>query len=278
MTKAPLQPSTPILMERYLHLLGIRRQKPTYAALAELVMAQMTRIPFENVSKLYYMKREGRRGLPDLNQYLNGVERYPFGGTCYSNNYYLHLLLAHLGYDVMLCGADMTNPDVHLVNLVSVEGREFLVDAGYAAPFLKPLPRDLGQDLVVALGRDRYVLKPKDGNGCSRMELHRDGQLKHGYTAKPIPRQIEYFADAIEDSYRSTATFMNALLLVRLYRNRSVVLHNLTLIESEGTESRVQYLASRGDLSGVVEDRFAIPRELVSEAVAELGEFGDAWN
>lgn len=270
--------TTPELFEQYLRLLGIRRRKPSYDALAELMTAHMIRVPFENVSKLYYKKRAGLSNLPDLQLYLDGIERYNFGGTCYSNNIYLHLLLVHLGYQVMLCGADVANPDVHLVNIVSLDGREFLVDAGYAAPFLEPLPRDLKQDYVITLGRDRYVLKPKDKNGCSCMELHRDGQLKHGYVAKPTPRRIEHFARVIEESYCATATFMNALLLVRLYPNRSIVIHKLSVIESEGTDYHIHQLAGRDELPTVVEKHFSIPHAVVSEAVAELEEFADAWN
>ncbi len=274
----PFLSSESDLLEQFLQVVGVDRRKPSIEALTELVTAYMKRVPFENVSKLYYLKRHGLRGLPGLQQYLEGIERNNFGGTCYSNNYYLHLLLAHLGYQVALCGAGMANPDVHLVNIVTVDEREFLVDAGYAAPFLKPLPRDLKQDHVITLGRDRYVLKPKDKNGCSSMELHRDGQLKHGYTAKPIPRQIGHFARVIEESYRDSATFMNALLLVRLYTNRSIVIHNLSIIESEGPNYHIHRLAGRDELPTVVEKHFSIPLAIVSEAVAELGEFGDAWN
>ncbi len=32
---------------------------------------------------------------------------------------HLNQLLSHLGFDVMLCGADMKNPDVHLINIVT---------------------------------------------------------------------------------------------------------------------------------------------------------------
>jgi len=274
----PIRPTDSDLLEQFLHLLRIDRRKPCIEALTELVTAFAMRVPFENISKLYYMKLHGLRGLPGLKQYIGGIEHYNFGGTCYCNNYYLHLLLTYLGYDVMLCGADMSDPDVHVVNIVSLDGREFLVDAGYAAPFLKPLPRDLKRDHVITLGCNRYALKPRDRNGNSRLELYRDGKLEHSYTAKPIPRQIEHFAQAIEDSYISTSTFMNALLLVRLYPNRSTVIHNLSLIESEGTDCHKHQLAGRNELPKVIEKHFSIPRAIVSEAVAELGELCDVWN
>ena len=133
------------------------------------VQAQLVKVPFENVSKLYYKKHHNHQGLPNLEFFLDGIERFHFGGTCYSNNYCFYQLLVNLGYQIKLCGADMFNPDVHLVSVVTVEQQEYLVDVGYAAPFLTPLPRDLTTDYVIVLGRDQYVLKPQDAQGCSQM-------------------------------------------------------------------------------------------------------------
>ena len=169
----------------------------------------------------------------------------------------------------------MSNPDAHLAILVTVEGREYLIDVGYTAPFLTPLPRDLAEDHTIVLGRDRYVLKPQDSNGCSRLELYRDGKLKHGYLAKPTPKQIEDFS--VADSFRPDATFMNALLLVRFYPDRSLTIHNLTIIESQGTISKSHVLPSRNELGQVVEEYFSIPQNIVMEAMNELRQFDDPW-
>lgn len=266
------------LFGRYLRILGVERKAPTLMALAELVEAQLTRVPFENISKLYYRKRDNLRTLPGLERYLDGIERYHFGGTCYANNYYLHLLLAHLGYEVKLCGADMSDPDVHLVNLVAIDGRECIVDGGYAAPFLKPLPRDLSEDHEIALGRDRYVLKPQDADGRSILQLIRDGQSKHGYTIKPQARSIDYFAGVIADSYSEQATFMNAVLLVRFFPNRSLAIHNFTVLESEGTRWHFRQLHSRDELAASVEEHFGIPGTITAEAIADLADLSDAWS
>ena len=265
-------------VDRYLTILGITTKRPSYAALSELVAAHMTRIPFENVSKLYYLKRHGLRNIPSLEQYLSGIERFSFGGTCYSNNHYLNELLRHLGYEAMLCGADMSTPDCHLVNMVKVDDREFLVDVGYAAPFLKPMPRDADEDYEIRFGRDRYVLHPQDKDGCSRMDLHREGALTHGYTAKPIHRQIEYFSPAIRDSFRDDATFMNSLLLVKLYGHSSTVIRNLSIIESVADSYSVRLLSDKDELAKTIEQVFDIPATIVSEAVSILRGFGNARN
>jgi len=266
------------LLGRYLNLLGIQRRKPSINALYELVQAQLVKVPFENVSKLYYKKHHNQQGLPNLEFFLDGIKRFHFGGTCYSNNYYFYQLLANLGYQIKLCGADMLNPDVHLVSVVSIEQREYLVDVGYAAPFLSPLPRDLTTDYVIVLGRDQYVLKPQDAQGCSQMELYRNRSLKHSYSVNPVPRQIQEFDHIIVDSYREDSTFMNALLMARFFPDRSLVLYNLTVIESQGTVSRSQSLASRDELVQAAYEYFTIPKEFTMDVVKDIGQFDDAWN
>jgi len=266
------------VVARYLAILEVAPAEPSLQALRELVAAHLMRIPFENVSKLYYHRRLKLVNLPDIRLYLDGIEKYHFGGTCYSNNYHFHLLLRSLGYEAKLCAADMKTPEVHAVSMIMIDGCEYLVDTGYAAPLLEPIPRDLATDYETTLGRDRYVLKTQDAHGCSRLELYRDGVLRHGYLAKPAARKIEDFSKVIAGSFSADATFLNSILLARFYPGRSVVIHNLTLIESEGHKSNVHALANRDELIAAIEQRFGIPREIVSEAVGILGDMQDAWS
>ena len=268
----------PELIERYLSVLGVQRRKPGTGALYELVRAQVLQVPFENVSKLYYKKHHKQQGLPDLESHLDGMERFHFGGTCYSNNIFFYQLMASLGYQVSLCGADMQNPDVHLVSMVTLEQREYLVDVGYAAPFLTPLPCDLKTDYNLVLGRDHYVLKPRDDRGYSRMELYRDGSLKHRYNVNPKPRHVQEFDQVIADSYRKDSTFMKAILLARFFPNRSLVIHNLTMIESHGTKSSIRVLKDRDELVQAVSKYFLIPEEFTRDVVQDIDQFNDAWN
>lgn len=262
------------VLQRYLDLLGVRTANPSFDALSEIVEAHLTRIPFENVSKLYY-RTQNRRTLPTLEQYLDGIERFHFGGTCYPNNYYFSRLLQSLGYQARLCGADMNRPDVHLVIMVVLDGREYLVDVGYGAPFYKPMPSDLNDDLVMILGRERYVLQPKDGSGRSRMEMYRDDLLVHSYLAKPEAREIPEFDQVIIDSFRDDATFMNRLVIARFFTDRSLVVRDLTLTESRGDRSNSLTLGGRRELVAAIREHFGIPEEITRDAVAGLMELGD---
>lgn len=262
---------------RYLKLLGIHRQKPSIEALKEIVRAQVTKVPFENISKLFFIKRLNLRHLIDFELYLEGIEKYRFGGTCYSNNFYLNQLLTWLGYDIKLCGADMKNPDVHIINIVNIENREFLVDTGYAAPFSEPLPLDLSNDYTIIMGNDRYVLKPQNNNNRPQIELYRNGELTHGYSVNPLARDIGEFRQVIADSFNEGAIFMNALLLTRFDSDHFIIIHNMTIIESHGVVSKKYSLDSIDQLASVIDNRFGIPKTIVLESLSGLQMLKDAW-
>jgi arylamine N-acetyltransferase len=263
---------------RYLDILGLQRKNPNTSNLEQIILAHLKKIPFENISKLFLLKKSSFKGIPDLKQYLDGIIEYRFGGTCYANNFHLHQLLKYLGYDVKLCGADMNRPDVHIVNIVNLDGKEFIVDVGYAAPFMEPLPLGLLSDFKIFLGTDEYVLNPMDEKGRIRLNFYRDGELKHGYYINPTPRRIEEFSSVILDSFRQEATFMNSILLVRFDSNFSQVLHNNTFIESRGKNVKKISYKTKEEIVSVINKIFLIPKEITNVALEGLSMTQDAWN
>jgi N-hydroxyarylamine O-acetyltransferase len=264
--------------KRYMALLDIPEGEPNLDALTRIVQAHLMKVPFENISKLYRWKTSGVQELINLELFLDGIEQYHFGGTCYSNNYYLHQLLTYLGFNAVLCGADMSKPDVHILNIVRVAGREYVVDVGYAAPFIAPLPRDLPLDYVLSWGSDQYVLSPRDVSGRSRLTLKRNGTAHHGYLVNPTPRTIEQFTRVIADSFRRDATFMNAVLLARFGSDSSQVLHNMTFIESEGMAVKKNTFSTIDELIAAIEIIFAIPSAISQVALDGLSMHQDAWS
>lgn len=253
---------------KYAEILDVQPSFPSLELLCRIVKSHLIKIPFENISKLYY-KKSGMNYIPDLSIYLEGIKKYNFGGTCYSNNYYLYLFLKHLGYDVKLCGADMNNPDVHIVSVVKIDEEEYLIDGGFGAPFLAPLPLDWKKDYLVELGNEKYFLKPKDKMGRSKIELYNDGELKQYYIVKPEPRRIEYFREVIESSYEDSAMFMNIIRIFRFTEIGSVMLRNLKLTETSGLHSSILEISEK-DLPSLVEEKFGIPQDIVSVACLKM--------
>lgn len=263
---------------RFLELIGAPNTRPSLEHLSSLVKAFLFRIPFENVSKLYRRAKGENPEIPVLAEYLDGIARHHFGGTCYTNNYYLHLLLCHLGYEVKLCGADMNHPDVHIVNIVRIDERDYLVDVGYAAPLLWPIPLDLDHAWEYTLGRDRFVVCRQTADGRAKLQMFRDGLLRHGYAVNPARRRIEEFAEVVADSFSGRATFMNALLVVRFFEHRSLAINNLDLIESTPYATTVTKVVDKAALPKIIKAHFNIPIEISTIALTVLGELGDAWN
>jgi arylamine N-acetyltransferase len=256
--------------ERYLSILGVRKEPPSFDHLKRLVHAQITLVPFENISKLWLRKTQGATTIPDLEEHLDGIERHNFGGTCYANNPYFAELLRSLGYEVAMCGADMSNPDVHVVSVIRLDGREYLVDVGYGAPFFEPMARDLDHELEIVFGRNRYVLRRQDERRRSRMEHFRDDELIHGYVVNPEPRGIDHFQEIIRHSYTAEATFMNVIVIERFFQDRAVRFHNLTLTESSRDRASTTELADRTELAAAIEYHCGFPPQIVYEVVADV--------
>ena len=269
---------TPSQATRYLGLLGLPAHSPSLAALTQLVAAHLSRIPFENVSKLIQHVRGGPPVLVDLDRFLDLIEHVSLGGTCYACGSHFNALLAHLGYDAGLCGATMSRPDVHAVNIVRLEERDYLVDVGYGAPLFTPLPLDTETPITVTLGPDRYVLHPRDENHHPHLDhLHGDTVI-HGYTIDPTPRDPDYFAPEIARSFRPESEFLNRLCIVRHRPGRSISLSDFTITVTEGDVVRTRVLSDRDALRDVVEIMFQIPGRMTEEAMAALDGRSKAWS
>ncbi len=251
---------------RYLAVLGLDAVRADFDGLSQIVRRHLITVPFENVSKRL-QGRQSATTFPDLGTFLHDIQTYRFGGTCYANNYYLYGLLHHLGFDIRLCGADMAHrPDVHLASIVSCEGREYIIDCGFGAPFFQPLPRDLPHPQVISLGNERFVVQPQDAAGVSVIEQHEGGEFRYGYALKPAPRALPEFRQAIADSYAADAFFMTRLRITRFSESGSVSLRNRYLTHKiDGMSSTV--MVGDDQLPGVVQDEFGIPADIFLRAV-----------
>lgn len=264
---------------RYLDLLRQEAEPPSLAALENLVTAHLARVPFENVSKLAWAGRGLPPALPSLDDFLAGAVRDGTGGTCYLLNSCLNALLRDLGYDAVLCGAAMDRPDVHVANVVRLDGRPFLVDVGYGAPLFRPLPLDETRPQHLARGSEEWVLHPADppdADGRHHLEQLRRGERVHGYVLDLRPRRLEEFRGVVADSFGAEAVFMNRLRLIRHAPARSVSLLDLSVVIAATTDAHAFTLSGRRDLLDFAEVEFGIGRAVLAEACDALAARGHA--
>ena len=253
--------------ERYLRLLGMDAAPSGLAGLWAIVRAHVTRVPFENVSKLLLYGREGRARAITLAEFLDGIEHRDLGGTCYSSNPFLVDLLRTVGYEADLLGADMSEPDVHTSIRVRLDGIDYHVDVGYGAPLYEPIRLDR-LPYAVEWGRCRYVVEESNRLGEYVMSHYEDGRRKHGYVVHPPARDAGFFLPIIAASFEPARTFMRCLRIVRFFDGYSADLHDRVLTISRPGSSDQTRLDTRAQLRNAIDGVLGMPRCPIEEAVA----------
>jgi arylamine N-acetyltransferase len=232
----------PDVYQRYLRVLGIEGFPSGIDGLRTVVRAHLLRAPFENISKLLLVAREGRARFLSLGEFLEGIEKQDLGGTCYSCNPYLASLLRALGYETDILGADMgRGSNVHTCLRVRIQSVAYHVDVGYGGPFREPIRLDrLPFELME--GSHRYVLDHREAGGDAdsyEMSVFDGEERVHGYVVHNPPRTLEFFTGPMQDSFALQATFLNCLRICRFFDTHSVTLLNRTLsIHREGQTTR----------------------------------------
>jgi len=266
-------------IQRYLRLLGIRtpiagqagwdEASPDERLLNHIVRRHLCRVPFENLSKLLLLGREGAGRVTTLGEFLDGIEQYDLGGTCFTNNPFLASLLKALGYDTDLLGADMSQPNVHTAIRVRLAGFEYHVDVGYGAPFrnairLDRLPWEFEQ------GSYRFLFERAAEPDACQAAVYLGGQRLHGYVVHPPARDAAFFHPALFESYRSGMTFTNMLRIIRFFDDYAVDLQDAKLSIHRGAQTTCRLLRNMADLRAAVAGDLAMPRCPIDEAVAAL--------
>jgi arylamine N-acetyltransferase len=257
------------LYARYLRRLGIEGVPSGLAGLQEIVRRHVLRVPFENVSKLLLYEREGAGRAFSLEEFLDGIERYDLGGTCYTCNPYLTGLLRHLGYDADLLGADMSVPDIHTCIRVRVDGIPYHVDCGYGGPFREPLRLDRVPHVFFE-GSIQYILGPNAHPNAYELKSLSGGQRVHGYVVHDPPRAAAFFEPVIRKSFAAGQTFMNHLRIVQIFEDHSVELFDRHLILHRGSASVQTELANLAELKRAVAVELAMPRCPIERALAAM--------
>lgn len=254
---------------RYLRLLGIDEIPAGLEGLREIVRRHLSRVPFENISKLQLLAREGRGRFLSLEEFLDGIEYQDLGGTCHANNPFLLTLLHALGYEAALLGADMTRPNVHTCLRVRIDSAAYHVDAGYGGPFREPIRLDRLPWQFVE-GPYRYVLDRKGGGDEYEMSVLCGPERVHGYVVHDAPRSREFFTPAMEESFQPGATFLNCLRICRIFEDHSVVLLNRSLSLHSGPHTGTTELRNAEEWASAFANRLRMPRCAWAEAVQIL--------
>ncbi|MUT27357.1 MULTISPECIES: arylamine N-acetyltransferase [Mesorhizobium] len=149
----------------YLNRIGLARVPTTVDGLVALQQAQMRAIPFENIDVLL-------GDIPNLteNSIWAKLINARRGGYCFELNKLFGLALGALGFTIqpILCrvrmGAAEGGPRTHQAFILTIEGVDWLADAGFGGPApIAPLRLDI--DELQTAGRDVFRLRADSASG-----------------------------------------------------------------------------------------------------------------
>ena len=217
------------LTETVLAKLGLSgRPEPTLPGLTAVYAAWCRRVPFDNIRKLIHLHRGGPGPLPgdSAPDFFRHWTRFGTGGTCWSGNGALCVLLESLGFAAqralgsMLAAANPPpgQPSNHGSTTVRLDGGLYVVDASILH----------GEPLLL----QRHDEAPTTPHAWSVTRESRDGRWYIGWRPLHRPSGIECRLDEfvaapitytqLHERSRSFSPF-NSELTVRLNRGEAVI-------------------------------------------------------
>ena len=170
----------PAMMHAYLKRISVdvAGRTPTLELLAELQMAHLLAVPFENLDVFH------RRGVStDVVHSLDKIVRRGRGGWCFELNGAFGWLLAQLGYRVDYVSCRVNGPDGwgppldHCALVVHLDDRCWFVDVGFGDCCMVPIPLTDGEHPGVPravrcrVDGDVFVIADRDLEGVWTEQL-----------------------------------------------------------------------------------------------------------
>lgn len=258
-------------IDRYLRLLGARREPPSLPALRRLTRQHLLTVPFENVTTLLRAARYrgGAVPQPDPQALLTGWEQGRGGGLCYDASRTFGRLLRALGYSCFSITATITFPGSHEALIVHLGGEQYLVDVGNGAPLFNPVPWGAISELHHA-GLS-YRFQPGEATGTLVQERWIDGTWRLFCTYEADPR-TENDMDAGLQAHHTPGqgAFTKLLILVRSTEESLYQLKDDELLTFTATGKTTRTLGAPADFIRVAAEVFGLPRLPILEARAAV--------
>ena len=207
-------------LDRYVALVGVQAEEPSYAALARLHEAHQRTFPFENIDVL--LQQHAGVSLEAVqDKFLKGGR----GGYCFEHATLFAAVLERLGYQVTRflgrVGEDAALAGrTHLVVVVELEGTRYLCDVGFGYTITRPIElRDGAEDDH----RGRFSVRRLTLGATPAWELRRwredDWELMHTTDELPI-YPVDVVLGHHFTSTAPTSHFTKALMVGKVHADR----------------------------------------------------------
>lgn len=247
-------------VDAYLARIGLSRSEATLRSLHE---AHVRTIPFENVDPVL-----GKTPDLELGAIADKLVTRERGGYCFEHALLFAAVLERLGYSVKRRLARVqphkSAPRTHMMQIVRDDGRDHLVDVGFGAGMIRPMPLEdgivvnqAGWDHRLTQDGPLWTLSKRDGDGW---------EPRHAFDDQP-QRLVDYELSNYYVATHPRSPFTGKLIVMRLDHGLSRRLVGSELTE-EYSDGRVETTAVTPETLG--DTLRSLGLDLPDDTVAKL--------
>lgn len=220
--------------KRFLESIGIhynekKQKNDPLGLLNEIILSFHYNIPFQNVTLL--AKPLSLRATPTWAEIKEEVTSKR-GGLCYTCNCFMKCLLDSLGYSAYHVSSSIQHDNNHIITVVEIHGKKYLVEVGVGYPTFEAIPLDFGDETpvfnhsflhykFVRQSETVIVRMHKKSTGFASEEF-KDGEIwRENCVIDLTPRDVAFFNGSMSVVYQvpTMTPFHNSLRIVSYSEN-----------------------------------------------------------
>ncbi|MEI5906614.1 arylamine N-acetyltransferase [Bacillus spongiae] len=221
-----------------------------------LIKQHIMTVPFENLDVLH--KVPITLNLERIYQKI--VENHR-GGFCYEVNGLFHWLLSSLGYDVKRIASTVAKSETewyrkntHLSNIVTIDGKEYVVDVGFGDSSYSPIPLD--GEVVKDVGGNYRIKRVDDTYYDLQKYDEQKWKVKYRFTKKV--RSYSFFEEVCQWNQQSPESSFTQKTIVTLgtLKGRVTLTDDEVITTVNGQKTKRPY--DQNELPKILKDSFGI--------------------
>lgn len=260
-------------VDAYLARIGLTvRPTADVAGLQAIQRAQRHNIPFENLDIPL-----GRGICLEPDVIFDKLVTRKRGGYCFEQNALLCAALVALGFEsrpllgrVWLFAKDFVPPRTHTLNLVHIDGEDWIADAGFSASHAPPLRVRDGEACIAGDGVAHRMTRQSEHGWMTEREAGKGFKAQYSFTLDPAhPLDL-----AMSNHWTSTwhgSRFTQNVIASLVLPSGMLSLMNRIYVREEGEERTERDIESASELQSCLSRDFGI--QLSEAEVCALGLF-----
>ncbi|MGF7060654.1 arylamine N-acetyltransferase family protein [Brassicibacter mesophilus] len=252
-------------INKYLERIEVNSKIDVNLSSLRLIQKQhLLTVPFENLDIHLYNHLK-----VDLDSLYSKIVNQNRGGVCYELNLLLYYLLKNIGFNVKVLGAKVMDQNGsffdHMLLIVELYDKKYLVDVGYGDNFLEPL--EFKEGIVQKDNKGLFkVVKIDDIHFELKKFSQEINDYKIEYTFKNEEKEIDDFQNRIDYFIHSKESIFKKNLFCSLEKEdgRISLKHDKFLLTQNGIK-RTEKIISSNQYIKCLNERFNIKLDLVQQ-------------